>query len=60
MGWWKEDLSLRHSTGKVIGASCGNSMANTCGSYEEGFKVSFNFVWGILKGQRWHTYSMVI
>lgn len=47
----KRPVVLRHSTGKVIGASCGNSMANTCGSYEEGFKVSFNFVWGIPKAE---------
>lgn len=40
---------LRHSTGKVIGASCGNALKNTCGLYEEGFKVSFNFVYGLPK-----------
>lgn len=41
---------LRHSTGKMIGASCGNSyLNNTCGAYEEGFKVSFNFVYGLPK-----------
>lgn len=40
---------LRHSTGKIIGANCGNFLKNTCGLYEEGFKVAFNFVWGIPK-----------
>lgn len=43
---------LRHSTGKVIGASCGNSYRNnTCNGYEEGYKVSFNFVWGLPKAE---------
>lgn len=43
---------LRHSTGKVIGASCGHSMRRaTCGAYEEGYKVSFNFVWGLPKAE---------
>ena len=42
---------LRHSTGKIIGATCGNSHKNTCGLYEEGFKVAFNFVWGIPKAE---------
>ena len=42
---------LRHSTGKIIGANCGNSLKNTCGLYEEGFKVAFNFVWGIPKAE---------
>ena len=41
---------LRHSTGKFIGASCGSSMMNNqCVEYEEGYKVSFNFVYGIPK-----------
>ena len=43
-------IVLRHSTGKIIGASCGNSFRNQCCSqYEEGYKVSFNFVWGLPK-----------
>lgn len=43
-------IVLRHSTGKVIGASCGRSFRNQCCSqYEEGYKVSFNFVWGLPK-----------
>lgn len=41
---------LRHSTGKIIGASCGSSMNGyVCGSYEEGYKVGFNFVYGLPK-----------
>lgn len=41
---------LRHTTGKMIGASCGNSLlGNNCDEYEEGFKVSFNFVYGLPK-----------
>ena len=41
---------LRHSTGKVIGAPCGTSMyGNVCGEYEEGYKVGFNFVYGLPK-----------
>lgn len=43
---------LRHSTGKFIGARCGNSFRNnTCNAYEEGYKVSFNFVWGLPKAE---------
>lgn len=43
-------IVLRHSTGKIIGAPCGNSMKRTaCEVYEEGYKVSFNFVWGLPK-----------
>lgn len=45
-------VMLRHSTGKVIGESCGNSFAkNICNGYEEGYKVSFNFVWGLPKAE---------
>lgn len=41
---------LRHSTGKFIGAPCGTSMSgNVCGAYEEGYKIGFNFVYGIPK-----------
>lgn len=42
---------LRHSTGKIIGATCGNALKNTCGLYEEGFRVSFNFVYGLPKAE---------
>ena len=43
---------LRHSTGKVIGAACGSSMRkDTCNTYEEGYKVSFNFVYGLPKAE---------
>lgn len=43
---------LRHSTGKFIGTSCGSSMKNSqCGEYEEGYKVLFNFVYGLPKAE---------
>lgn len=44
-------IVLRHSTGKFIGVACGNAMKGTCDAYEEGFKVSFNFVWGLPKAE---------
>lgn len=41
---------LRHSTGKVIGTSCERSYSrNSCGEFEQGYKVSFNFVYGLPK-----------
>lgn len=45
-------IILRHSTGKIIGAQCGNSLVdNVCNAYEEGYKVSFNFVYGFPKAE---------
>lgn len=41
---------LRHSTGKVIGAPCGSPARNArCDAFEEGYRVSFNFVYGLPK-----------
>ena len=40
---------LRQSTGKVIGSACGKSYTCRQPSWEEGFKVSFNFVHGLPK-----------
>lgn len=41
---------LRKSTGKIIGGKCSRLYANDdCEGYEEGFKVDFNFVYGIPK-----------
>lgn len=43
-------IILRHSTGKVIGAGSGSSYPICeCNEYEEGFKISFNFVYGLPK-----------
>lgn len=47
----KRPVILRHKTGKVIGAACGASMGSQCELFEEGFRISFNFVHGIPKSE---------